>query len=75
MHANTHERQQACWNNDGRGDNFGLVNPMTANLQKESLEEAFKRIRGMDASLGEQLQAFASRRAADALNSRPRSTG
>jgi len=32
---------------------------MTANIQREDLEEAFKRIRGMDASLGEQLQAFA----------------
>ena len=32
---------------------------MTSNVQRESLEEAFKRIRGMDASLGEQLQAFA----------------
>ena len=32
---------------------------MTPNLQRESLEEAFKRIRGVDASLGEQLQAFA----------------
>jgi len=29
------------------------------NLPRENLEEAFKRIRGMDASLGEQLQAFA----------------
>ena len=45
--------------NRGRGDNFGLGNTMTANLQRESLEEAFKRIRGVDASLGEQLQAFA----------------
>ena len=32
---------------------------MTANVTRENLEEAFKRIRGMDASLGEQLQAFA----------------
>jgi peroxiredoxin len=32
---------------------------MTATLPTENLEEAFKRIRGMDASLGEQLQAFA----------------
>jgi peroxiredoxin len=32
---------------------------MTSNLPRENLEEAFKRIRGMDASLGQQLQAFA----------------
>ena len=32
---------------------------MTPNLQRENLEEAFRRIRGVDASLGEQLQAFA----------------
>jgi peroxiredoxin len=32
---------------------------MTANLPRENLEEAFKRIRGMRASLGQQLQAFA----------------
>jgi len=57
---------------------------MTSNVQRESLEEAFKRIRGMDASLGEQLQAFAesSRRrrpefaaAIDRLIERLRSNG
>jgi len=32
---------------------------MTSNAPRESLEEAFKRIRGMDASLGGQLLAFA----------------
>ncbi len=31
---------------------------MTTNAPREELEEAFKRIRGMDASLGQQLQAF-----------------
>lgn len=32
---------------------------MSTNLPWDNLEEAFKRIRGMDVSLGEQLQAFA----------------
>ena len=32
---------------------------MTANLPREDLEQAFKRIRGMDASLGDQLKSFA----------------
>jgi peroxiredoxin len=32
---------------------------MTANVQRETLEDAFKRIRGTNASLGEQLRAFA----------------
>jgi peroxiredoxin len=56
---NTHERHQVYWSSNSRGDNLDSGNAMTANVQRENLGEAFKRIRAMDSSRGEQLQAFA----------------
>jgi peroxiredoxin len=46
---------------------FNMPNWMTTNMLRQELESAFQRIRGLDASLGEQLQAFA----ADARKRRP----